>query len=973
MSLEQDSIHPEDAVSTENWKPSNVEPLIRVIPDGLGITPEGIARYDRFMYGFGTYEGKMVTLISLLPAYPQSVQEIHKAITGAITEDVWFPTETSMQESYLDNALVPTGLAARIKEGWRVYYEATDEGEYPAKIIAATMLFDAASHRRSWKDVLGSVTSQSNSRSHINRIAILFSLMRGLSHEAGIAEATEIPDGVIGNNTRALSAQGLVHYDSVTPSQTQGWVSYRLTGNLEDVQHQPTRNRLRRNVVAYFRNNEIGNAKTIAEAVGRQDETVCINVLSELVAAGILIRTDYHGGVKQSNARITPEGRALLNHVLIPSLQVCSGAQPDARMTVIQDEVERNPRIMTRAMQLFQQTASGHNKQSAEQTEQNALRYIREHGPARYTQMIKDLGTSTGKALRKLIDREELRKHQDQNAVFYYIPGEQDLPSIEKVRIMFQYQAPDNLVPLKDRKKEEYHADMETPAFWQQLARDIEDLSDAVTESTFYRFYRSNNPDWMVRDDYKSGDYYNFIYALRKLGIAEPYGYVREYVAQTAETRAAAQIAQKLISEKLIDNLKQVRYEEGLKQFESDEFWETFHSDLEAFEPGVSFRSFIMYFTHDNRRAAEFDARKERVQGDHRLLLSWFLSHYPSVGTQPEVHGIPEQLIDNARLTMTAYLYAKSPEPVRQSLLEKFPEDFADIAQVDFSLIDSTEESVREYAERRLLALTAFARSAALRMRSINLQPREIEQVEKLIHLGERAKEHLIRNYEKIVRRVAGRFVNRGLDWHDVIQEGQLGLLKAIENFDRSSRKKFVAYATLYVKGYIQNALKGARNVVKRRSAVHQLWASVFRTQRELTQQYGRQPTIREIAQHLDAPEADVTEVFHASHIGPSLQDLVGEGEETELGDLVKDTNAPDPATVVEQQEMQETIRGALEQLPQRERQLIELHFNLGGEGEHTLESLRKRWGMKRNEIKNLLGEALEKLKLYLREKLQDP
>ncbi|MCR4264441.1 MAG: sigma-70 family RNA polymerase sigma factor [Candidatus Roizmanbacteria bacterium] len=967
--------HEDDAkiAPSEQWKHSNIEPLIRVIPQELGITPDGIARFDRFLCGFGTSEGKMATLLSLLHTYPQTVQEIHRSITEPLTEKVWFPAEAAMRKAYLDDALVPTGLAARIKEGWRVYFEATDEGEYPAKIVAANMLYDAATHQRSWKDVLGQTTSPSDSRSHVNRIAILFSLMQGLSHEAGIAEATDITDSVIGNNIRTLSAQGLVHYDSVTTTGTQGWVSYRRIGNLEDVLHQATRNRLRRNIVRYFTHNEVGNAKTIAQAVGRRDETDMINVLSELVNAGVLERIDYHGAVKQSDAEITPEGQALLDLVLVPSLHVCSGAEPDTRMKVIQQEVEGNPNIITRALQLFQQTASGFNKQSAEQRIQRVMDFIREHGPARYKQMINQLGSSAGHALRELTNLGQLCKHQDEKAVFYYIPGEQEPPAIEKTRIVYQYEQPVELVPLGERKKEEYHADLETPEFWLQLAKNLESMPEGITESIFYRFYRTGSPDWIVRDDFKSGDYSNFISALRKLGITKPYEYIRSYIPHHEETRSVARDVQQRISEVLISRLKDARYEKGVEQLESPEFWDMLQRDLTDFEPGLSFRSFIVHYTRDNRRAAEINESRDRVQGDHRLLMSWFISHFETLRGLPELNPIPPEFTENPRFTMTTYLYLKSPESVRQLLLEKFPDDFSQIAQVDFKLIESKDESVREQAQRRLLAIISHARSIGTRITSMNVKPYEMEQIQKVTRLGEQAKEHLANNYEIIVQRIAGKFAQRGIDWHDAVQEGQLGLLKAMENFDRSSSKKFVAYAITYVQGYIQHALEGARNVVKRRSSIQKITPAVLRARNELTQDDGTEPTAHEIAEHLNIPVAHVIEVFQSSQYVPSLQDPIAEGEETELGDLIEDPTSHDPSHLIEQQETNQTIFEALQKLTKRERRLIELHFNLGGEGEHSLESVRKQWNMKRKDIQDLLNKALGKMQRYLNKKSTRP
>src|SRR3989344_8461878 len=91
---------------SESWKPSNIEPLIRVIPKELGITPEGISRFDRHMVGFGISEAKMTTLLYLLPDYPQGVPEIHKAITSSFTEEIWFPGMAGTRKAYLDDSLV---------------------------------------------------------------------------------------------------------------------------------------------------------------------------------------------------------------------------------------------------------------------------------------------------------------------------------------------------------------------------------------------------------------------------------------------------------------------------------------------------------------------------------------------------------------------------------------------------------------------------------------------------------------------------------------------------------------------------------------------------------------------------------------------------------------------------------------------------------------------------------------------------
>lgn len=255
---------------------------------------------------------------------------------------------------------------------------------------------------------------------------------------------------------------------------------------------------------------------------------------------------------------------------------------------------------------------------------------------------------------------------------------------------------------------------------------------------------------------------------------------------------------------------------------------------------------------------------------------------------------------------------------------------------------------------------------------SIPDDPR-LEAYEALMADGEAARAQLTQANLRLVVSIAKRHVGRGMQLLDLIQEGNLGLMRAVEKFDYRKGFKFSTYATWWIRQAISRSIADQARTI--RLPVHMVEAmnKVMRIQRQLTQQLEREPSVEEIADRADMTPDRVRDIQQIALDTLSLDSPVGEEEDTFLGDFIQDEKAEAPAEVAARKSLDEALAHALEDLNERERQVMRLRFGLGNSEARTLEEVGREFGVTRERIRQIEAKTLQKLRQPQRsQKLRD-
>ena len=296
---------------------------------------------------------------------------------------------------------------------------------------------------------------------------------------------------------------------------------------------------------------------------------------------------------------------------------------------------------------------------------------------------------------------------------------------------------------------------------------------------------------------------------------------------------------------------------------------------------------------------------------------------------------------------------------------EEVDEIFNLISKNGISVTDSSEQKI-SYDD--LIKEISLDDPVKMYLKDIGRVPllsidEETALAKKMIDGDEVAKKQLSEANLRLVVSIAKRYVGRGMQLLDLIQEGNLGLMKAVEKFDYTKGFKFSTYATWWIRQAITRAIADQARTIRIPVHMFETITKQTRVARNLTQQFGREPTTEEIAKEMGIPESKVIEIQKIAQDPVSLETPIGEEEDSHLGDFIEDVTTTSPSEIVAQSMLKDQLLAVLSTLTPREEKVLRLRFGIDDGRQRTLEEVGREFNVTRERIRQIEAKALRKLR----------
>ena len=252
---------------------------------------------------------------------------------------------------------------------------------------------------------------------------------------------------------------------------------------------------------------------------------------------------------------------------------------------------------------------------------------------------------------------------------------------------------------------------------------------------------------------------------------------------------------------------------------------------------------------------------------------------------------------------------------------------------------------------------------ASAKLRDKTLSEDEREKLEDEVAIGENARSHLIEANTRLVVSVAKKYIGQGVPFLDLIQEGNIGLMKAVEKFDYHRGYKFSTYATWWIRQGITRALAQQSRLIRLPVHAGDQIRRIYRISEQLEQECGHRPTSEDIAQQTGLSSTKVERLLRISRYPVSLERPVGDDGDTEFGDFIEDEDSPPPTDIAYQKLLREALESVMTALSPREARILGMRFGLRDGRAHTLEEVGEKFGLTRERIRQIEHQALDRLR----------